>query len=183
MNAAKGEMKMPGTFKSSVAVKSIGVNPQKVASNLDHDGMRALYSTIVGVAHGVSSKRSDARDPSKEYEGLGGTFEVFSPEGISVSSKVLYAPEVIHNTILAQIKDTNHPVEFAFESYVVKGGTAGFSWEYRFVLPPNSEQEFDPLAAIKERLFGATKVAAIAAPQEQRALDAPQSYGKKAKAA
>jgi hypothetical protein len=171
---------MTSAFKTSINVKAIGTDPKKVAANLEHDGDRALYSTIFGVAVGLSSQRADPRDPSKMYQGLGGTFEVCSPDGLSVSSKILYAPEVIHNTIVAQLNQAERAaIEFAFESYVVKGGTAGFSWEYRFLSEPNSEKPFDPLAALKSRLMPK----AVEGSKEVPALDAPHSSGKKSKAA
>jgi len=121
------------TFKSSINVKSVG-NPLKRLAELDMKaGEKALFATVYGKANGIV-KRSDPKDPDKYYYGLKGTFEaVSSKEGSQpIGGAALYAPDAIHNLIVEQLKRGAETVSFVFEAYVVAGGTAGFTWEYKF---------------------------------------------------
>lgn len=157
---------MATSFKSSVNLKAVGTDPKKLAVNLQHDGDEALYATVYGRADKVGSRRENPRIPGEYFEGIVGLFEAVSPDATmdTVSSSTLYAPDAIHE----QLKDAlNAPgrvgsIEFAFESYVVKGGTAGFTWKHKFV--SQGAAEADPLAALK----------ASVAKQKTTALPAPE---------
>ena len=165
------------TFKSSINVKSVG-NPQKFIAKHDLSvGQKGLFATIFGVANGVV-KRADAKDPDKFYYGLKGTFEALSGDAENpseaVGSSALFAPDAIHDRIAEQLlprKDANGKVvsdgatavSFAFQAYVVAGGTAGFTWEYRFVQQGEPEEE-DILASVR----------ALIKPNDAPRLEAPK---------
>jgi hypothetical protein len=164
-------------FKSSVNVKAAGGDPKKVAVNLPHDGDKALFSFTVGEARSLGTKREDTREPGKFIQGLTGYFEVVDPEtGAAVASKNLYAPEAIHDMIVAALKGDEENgvrpalvVRVAYESYVVKGGTAGFTWLHEV---KTTGEHADPLADLR-KLVGKR-------PEVQQ-IEGPETEGKRGK--
>lgn len=147
--------------KSSINIKSAG-DPKKVAANLEHDGMRAKLSTILGIATGIN-KRTDQKTGGT-YEGLVGAFAV-RPEDktrAEVRSNICYLPDAVHGPIASHLKaqlekDPTAQVRFVMESYVVKGGTAGFTWEYKPMFGAGDGVMIDPLAQIRSAVESGAK--------------------------
>lgn len=153
------------SIKSSVNVKSAGGDPRKVAANLAHDGDKELFSSTIGEAHGVGSKRESVRDPGTFTQALLGYFENINAEtGEAVASKNGYLPDAIHDQVIAALDKGAGIVRFAFESYVVKGGTAGFTWLHEF---KSDVSVADPVAEMRA-LLGKPKVSALPAPDKAK---------------
>ena len=167
-------------FKSSVNVKTAG-SPQKfIGKHNIKVGERGLFCTVYGVANAVV-KRADPKDPEKFYFGLKGTFEVLpADDGEAVGGAALFAPDAIHDKVVDQLKSGAAAVSFAFEAYVVGGGTAGFTWEYRF-LSDGAPEEEDILSSVRAHVRKDT-TALIAAPDPLLAevQDVPERAHKKA---
>ncbi len=164
---------MAKAYKSSVTLKSAGGDPKKLAANLEHDGDTALFATIMGRATGIGSKRENLRVPGEYYEGIKGDFEVSNPDtGETVASSTLYAPDAIHDQLIAGLKDKERtgPIEFAVEGYVVKGGTSGFTWKYVPLFQgTGNAPEIDTLADLRARIAEGKK--ALPAPAKGRKGD------------
>jgi hypothetical protein len=145
-------VKIMTAIKSSVHIKAAGGNPQALAASLDV-GKKALFSSTIGSATGYGkTKTEDIRDKGTYHDSLDGTFEVINAEtGESVMSSAMYAPPAIHEQIVGILKGTpGATVKIAFESYVCRGGTAGFTWEH--VLKTDSAGVVDALAEMRALL-------------------------------
>lgn len=167
-------------FKSSINVKTLG-SPMKLVALKDiKQGDRALLGTIYGVANGIV-KRADPKDPEKFFNGLKGTFEALpADDGEAVGGANLFAPDAIHDKVVDQMKRGANSVSFAFEAYVVAGGTAGFTWEYRFLSDGEPEEE-DMLASVRALVKPKTVPvleAPAADPAETHQEDAGKGKGK-----
>jgi hypothetical protein len=140
------------TFKSSVNIKSgqSANAPMKLVSTSDlKAGEKALFSTVYGIADGVVKRADPTGDTAKDSYGLSGNFEILSAiDGQTIGGATLFAPDGIHTMIAAQLNKGARTVSFAFEAYVVAGGTAGFTWEYRFIDNGAPEEE-DILAGVR----------------------------------
>lgn len=145
------------TFKSSVNIKSAGGDPKKIAANAEK-GSKTKYCTVLGIATS-KVKRTDPKDPDKVNWGLAGTFEVSSPiTGDTVKGGNLFIVDSLHNMISDQLDKGAKAVSFAAEVYVVEGGTAGFTWEYKFHDNALPEEE-DILASVRSLISGPHKPA------------------------
>src|SRR5882762_232694 len=122
-------------FKSSVNVKSTG-NPLKLAVNLEKDGDTALLCTIIGIAQNVNRRADPKGGP--DMVGLVGMFTNMPADaaGAEVRSKICYLPDSVHDPIAIMLDkahetDPTAVVRFAMEAAVCKGGTVGFTWEFK----------------------------------------------------
>jgi hypothetical protein len=152
-------------IKASVHVKAAGGNPQALAANLEV-GKKALFSSTIGIANGFGKSRTeDIREKGTYHDSLDGHFEVINNEtGDSVTSSILYAPTTIHNQIVEVLRtNPGATVKVAYESYVVKGGTAGFTWEH--VLKTDAKDQADPLAEMRALLGKKPAAPALEAPK------------------
>lgn len=141
-------------IRGSVNIKSAG-SPMKWVNELQlQPGAKALFCTVYGKATGLV-KRTDPKDPDKFYYGLRGTFEVLpAKEGAEVVGGAnLFAPDAIHNMIADQIEKGAKTVSFLFEAYVVAGGQAGFTWEYKFA-DNGTPEEDDVLSDLRSLIPG-----------------------------
>ena len=163
-------------FKSSINVKTLG-SPMKLVAMTDmKPGDRGLLGTIYGVANGIV-KRADPKDPEKFFNGLKGTFEALPADGCdAVGGANLFAPDTIHDKVVDQMKRGANSVSFAFEAYVVAGGTAGFTWEYRFLSEGEPEEE-DMLASVRALVRPKT-VPVLAGQAEPPQVDEVKGKGK-----
>jgi hypothetical protein len=167
--------------KSSVNIKSLG-DPRKLAANLESDGMRALLGTIIGIAQGVVRRADVAGGPDRV--GLAGAFtavpvEVNRPE---VRSSICFLPEAILGPIIATIKtvrdkDPTATVRFAIEAGVQKGGTAGFTWEFRPMFDGSAGAMVDPLAELRTAVKSGVKALPKQTAAEKAAIDSVPEVG------
>lgn len=162
--------------KSSINVKSMG-DPRRLAANLEHDGMKAVLGTIIGIAQGVN-RRTDQKSGA-DYFGLVGSFLAMPAdvEREEVRSTICYLPDAVHGPIAAAIEkmhetDPTAVVRFAMEASVQKGGTAGFTWEYKPMIDGPAGQAMDPLAEIKTAISGGQKSLPAQTATEKAALAA-----------
>lgn len=143
-------MSKASTFKSSVNVKSVGPAPMKLIAAMDGKvGEEILYCSVLGKATGIVP-RQDPKDPDKKYFGLKGNFEVISgqPGQEAVGGAILFAPDAIHNLVADQLERGATTVSFVFEAYLVVGGTAGFTWKYKFA-DDGAPEEDDVLSDLR----------------------------------
>lgn len=152
--------------KSSINVKSMG-DPKKLAVNLPHDGDRAVLGTIIGIAQGVNRRADPKGGP--DYVGLVGAFSAIPTDAQreEVRSTICYLPDAVHGPIASTLetvkeKDPTATVRFAMEAGVCKGGTAGFTWEFKPMFDGAGGAMVDPLAQIRTAIKGGQK--AIPAP-------------------
>lgn len=166
--------------KSSINVKSMG-DPKKLAVNLEHDGMKAVLGTIIGIAQGVN-RRMDPKGGA-DYVGLVGAFCAIpaDPEREEVRSTICYLPDAVHAPIAATLekaKETNPTatVRFAMEAGVCKGGTAGFTWEFKPMFDGAAGAMVDPLADMRKALSapGAKALPAPTAAEADALKNMPQ---------
>lgn len=150
---------MASTFKSSVTVKTAGSPAKAISASNTQPGGEVLFATIYGIANKIT-KRANPKDPSEFYEGLAGTFEVlpgeWSEDREAIGGPALYAPDAIHDMVAARLNEGAKAVSFAFEAWVVVGGTAGFTWKYRFANEAGPEEE-DILASVRQLIKPTTK--------------------------
>jgi hypothetical protein len=164
-------------IKSSVHTKAAGGNPQALAASLDV-GKKALFSSTIGSATGYGkTKTEDIRDKGTYHESLDGTFEVINAEtGQSVMSSALYAPAAIHEQLVGILKGTpGATVKIAYESYVCRGGTAGFTWEH--VLKTDNSGVVDALAEMRSLLTKKAPVKELPKPVDT-AVELPKKTSK-----
>jgi hypothetical protein len=160
--------------KSSINPKSMG-DPLKLAVNLAHDGEKALLGTIIGIAQGTV-KRNDQKT-GMPYFGLAGAFTAIpaDTEREEVRSVICYLPDAVHAAIVATLerahqKDPTAHVRFAMEAAVVKGGTAGFTWEYKPIFEGGVGVMVDPLADIRKAIAGGAKALPAQTDAEKEAM-------------
>lgn len=160
--------------KSSINVKSMG-DPRKLAANLEGDGMRAVLGTIIGIAQGVNRRADPKGGP--DYVGLVGAFSAI-PSDVQreeVRSTICYLPDAVHGPIAATLekareKDPTATVRFAMEAGVMKGGTAGFTWEFKPMFDGAAGAMVDPLASIRTAIKGGQKQIPASSEAEKAAL-------------
>lgn len=146
-------------MKSSVNVKSMG-NPQKTVAMMKENVEVELFGTIVGLASGVNRRADPKGGP--DYMGLTGAFCAIpaDPQRAEVRAMICYLPDAIHSPIAATLaaaheKNETLQVRFAMEAYVRKGGTAGFTWEFKPVFDTSSKGVMvDPLASMRSAVTG-----------------------------
>jgi hypothetical protein len=169
--------KQMASIKASVHVKAAGGNPQALAATLE-PGKKGLFSSTIGLATGFGKSRTeDIRDKGTFHDSLDGHFEVINAEtGDSVSSSILYAPAAIHDQIVNILKtNPGAQVKIAYESYVSKGGTAGFTWEHE--LKTDAKDQVDPLAEMRG-LLGKKPAAKELPKPEANVSELPKKAGK-----
>lgn len=162
--------------KSSINVKSMG-DPRKIAANLEHDGMKGVLGTIIGIAQGVNRRADPKGGP--DYFGLIGAFCAMptDPDREEVRSTICYLPDAVQGPIAASLEtaqktDPTAVVRFAMEAGVCKGGTAGFTWEYKPIIDGAAGAMIDPLAEIKAAIGGGQKQIPVQSAKEKEALTA-----------
>jgi hypothetical protein len=156
------------SIKASVHVKAAGGNPQALAATLE-PGKKALFSSTLGRATGFGKSRTeDIRDKGTFHDSLDGYFEVMNEDsGDVVSSSILYAPSTIHEQVVDILKaNPGAQVKVAYESYVAKGGTAGFTWEHE--LKTDAKDMSDPLADIRGLLSKKPVAKELPAPEAKK---------------
>jgi len=161
--------------KSSINVKSMG-DPRKLAVNLTNDGDRSTLGTIIGIAQGVNRRADPKGGP--DYVGLVGAFSAIptDPQREEVRSTICYLPDAVHGPIAATLekareKDPTATVRFAMEAGVQKGGTAGFTWEFKPLYDGAAGSMVDPLATIRAALKGGAKALPAATADERQAIE------------
>lgn len=162
--------------KSSINVKSMG-DPRKIAANLPHDGDKGVLGTIIGIALNVN-RRSDPKG-GPDYLGLTGAFAAIptDPQREEVRSTICYLPDAVHGPIAATLEkareaDPTATVRFAMEAGVMKGGTAGFTWEFKPLFDGNQGALVDPLAQIRGAIGTGVKLLPNATDAEKAAMAA-----------
>jgi hypothetical protein len=168
---------MNASFKTSITVKTLGNPKHLLGEHHMREGDKRLLGTIIGEARNLI-KRENPKDPENPHIGIGGKFEAINTDDDGlitgmVTSAVLFAPNVIHDSIVDKLASIGKGgvVKFAFQAFVVAGGTAGFTWEYRFLGDEGQPDENDTLAEQRALLLGAVKKKAIAGPRKLKSVE------------